>query len=125
MKEAIKWGGICENCIYLRNINVKFYWLRVPKQYPVARMAKEGWRNEEVEVNKAGSFEYATKGRSCVVRSYNSNWVGRVAQSVKRLSYGLDGRESNVGDDEIFRPSRPALGPTQSPLPWVSGLFQG
>jgi len=27
--------------------------------------------------------------------------------------YGLDGSRSNPGDDEIFRPSRPALGPTQ------------
>ena len=27
--------------------------------------------------------------------------------------YGLDGPGSNPGRDEIFRPSRPALGPTQ------------
>jgi len=27
--------------------------------------------------------------------------------------YGLDGPGSNPGGDEIFRPSRPALGPTQ------------
>ena len=26
--------------------------------------------------------------------------------------YGLDGPGSNPGGDEIFRPSRPALGPT-------------
>ena len=26
--------------------------------------------------------------------------------------YGLDGPGSNPGRDEIFRPSRPALGPT-------------
>jgi hypothetical protein len=30
--------------------------------------------------------------------------------------YGLDGPGSNAGGDEIFRPSRPALGPTQPPL---------
>ena len=30
--------------------------------------------------------------------------------------YGLDGPGSNAGGDEIFRPSRPALGPTQSPV---------
>ena len=28
--------------------------------------------------------------------------------------YGLDSPGSNPGGDEIFRPSRPALGPTQS-----------
>ena len=39
--------------------------------------------------------------------------------------YGLDGPESNPGGDEIFRPSRPALGPTQSPVQWVPGLSLG
>ena len=29
--------------------------------------------------------------------------------------YGLDGSGSNTGGDEIFRPSRPTLGPTQPP----------
>ena len=36
--------------------------------------------------------------------------------------YGLDGAGSNPGGDEIFRPSRPALGPTQPPLKWVPAL---
>ena len=33
--------------------------------------------------------------------------------------YGLDGPGSNLGGDEIFRPSRPALGSTQRPVQWV------
>ena len=39
--------------------------------------------------------------------------------------YGLDGPGSNPVGDEIFRPSRPALGPTQPPVQWVPVLSRG
>jgi hypothetical protein len=39
--------------------------------------------------------------------------------------YGVDGPGSNPGGDEIFRPSRPALGSTHLPLKWVPGLSRG
>jgi len=39
-------------------------------------------------------------------------------------NYGLDGPGSSPGGDEIFRLSRPALGPTQPHVQWVSDLFR-
>ena len=39
--------------------------------------------------------------------------------------YGLDGPGSNPGGDEIFRPSRPVLGPIQPPVKWAPGISRG
>jgi len=39
--------------------------------------------------------------------------------------YGLDGQGSKPGGDEIFRQSRPALGPSQPPVKWVPVLPGG
>ena len=50
--------------------------------------------------------------------------VGPVAQLVYRLSYELEGPGSNPGGDEIFRPSRPVLGPPSLLLNWYR-IFPG
>ena len=56
----------------------------------------------------------------------NTSYICGPGSSVGTVTdYGLDGLGSNPGGDEIIRPSRPALGPTQPPAKWVLGLSQG
>jgi len=50
-------------------------------------------------------------------------WPG--SSVVIATDYGLDGPGSDPRGDEIFRPSKPALGLTQSPVQWVPGLYWG
>ena len=51
--------------------------------------------------------------------------MGRDSSVGIATDYGLDGPGSNPGGDQTFLPSRPALGLTQPPVQWVSGLSRG
>jgi len=51
-----------------------------------------------------------------------TNCYGPGSSVVTATYYWLDGPESNPGSEEIFRPFRSVLGPTQPPVKLVSGL---
>jgi len=58
------------------------------------------------------------------MRTYNKIiWPG-ISVGIS-TDYELDGSESNPVRDEIFRPSRPALGPNQPPAKWLPGPSLG
>jgi len=78
---------------------------------------------EQGECGATGRRETRRERAQTCVRTVD---IGGSGSSVGiATDYGLDGPGSNPGRDEIFRPSKPTLGPTQPPVKWVTGLSRG
>ena len=72
-----------------------------------------------------GSMGYYLTVLLVFLCSHSDNICGPSSSVGIATDYGLDGPGSNPGGDEIFRLSRPTLGPTQPPVQWVPGLSRG
>ena len=74
-------------------------------------------------LNQLSGCQFVTKVRGLCTEYCKSRGPGSSVGIVTEIRAGGPG--SNPGGDKIFRPSRPALGPTQPPVKWVLGLFRG
>ena len=57
-----------------------------------------------------------------ITRMYVCTYGGPGSSVGVSTDYGLDDPGLNPGEDEILRPSNPAVGSTQPPVKWVPGL---
>ena len=97
----------------------------------ILNLSGEFWRENQNTRFIFNNFFFRDRDSTAVkVLCYKSEgtWFdpsGRGRSVGITTDYGLDGLGSNPGGDEIFRPSRPALGSNQPPVKWVPGLSRG
>ena len=114
-----RWGG--ED----KGKHVNSYWLTLKEKLGYRKLKEEAqdlWRTRFGRgcgpfVRQATEWMRAPKE----VTPFQTYIYGPGSSVGIATDHGLDGPGSNPGRDEIYRPSRPALGPTQPPVRWVLG----
>jgi len=84
-----------------------------------------GWRNTRWKLCVNHPIFISTFNTYLRISNFGSMWMLFCEPGISvsiATDYGLNCPGSNPGVDEIFRPFRPALGPTQHPVKWVPGL---
>ena len=94
------------------------------------RNKRAGERERERETtlrHLCSSYRDTVSGICCIVeKTYKTQKsFENLPSFIIATEYGLEGQGSNSSGDEIFRPSRPALGLTQPPVKWVPSLSRG
>ena len=94
------------------------------RTYPVTQPVASHFKDRRVPINSIQSTHVSNFGTVSDENGYDrhykmpylSLYSGPDGSVCITTVYGLDGPGSNPGEEEVFRPSRLALGPTQPPV---------
>jgi len=109
------------------HVNYLWKWLAIKRVYCLLLMFQKQSSQSQFLSTICNTRFYAlcVPCPCCGFEKSFETWSGPGSSVGIATDYELDDPGSNAGGDEIFRPSRPAVGPTQPPVQWGPGLSRG